>query len=356
MMDKLRVAVIGLGWAGRASLQGFLAQDDVEVLAVADSNETLLNRVATRFNIPNAYTDYEHIIVRDDIDAIATATPNFMHEPVVVSAMESGKHAMTEKPLAHTLESAERMVAAAEKYNRVLKMVTNQRNYEDVKTLKRFIDAGNVGRIYHAKAHWMRRQGIPGAGGWFSQKAMSGGGPMIDLGIHVLDFALYFMNEPTPVSVNAASYAEHGRVGRGYRDTVVDYSKHDVEDFVSAFIRFEGGATLTLDVSWTTYSSYGDDFGVALYGTEGGGEIDIRSYDRENSLKLFTDVGNIPTVAQPKLSAHSAGHEQVARDFVDRIHAGDWANDHGQAALQRSRIIDACYRSAAEKREIILNG
>jgi predicted dehydrogenase len=351
MPDVLRIGVVGLGWAGRTNLEAFQRQPDAEVVAISDANTEALQAAGDKYGITELYTDYTDLIERDDIDAIATATPNFLHPDVVIAAVESGKHALTEKPLAHTLEAAERMVAAATKHNRVLMMVHNQRYYGDVQTLKTYIDEGNVGRIYHAKAHWMRRAGIPGGGGWFSQKDKSGGGPLIDLGIHVLDMAMYLMGDPEPLSVTAASYAEHGRRGSGFRSTQIEDAKHDVEDFVTAFVRFEGGVTLTLDVSWTVYARYGDDFGVAVYGTTGGGEVDIRQYKRKDSLRLFTDAGGVPAVVTPKLP-DGAGHGQVARNFLDAIQSGDWANEHGQSALKRTRIVDAIYRSAAEGGEI----
>ena len=349
----LRVGIIGVGAAGRAHLRGFAAQPDAEIVAIADTSPALLNQRAAEYGVPDCYTDYHELLAREDIDAISTATPNFLHEPVVVAAVQAGKHALTEKPLAHTLEAAERMVAAAQEHNRVLQMVYNQRCQGDVTAMKQFIDEGGMGRIYHGKARWMRRQGIPGRGGWFSQRELSGGGPMIDLGIHVLDMALYLMGEPKPLSVSAAAYAEHGKLGRGYRQTAGQAAKHNVEDYLTGFIRLEGGATLTLDVSWETYSRFGDDFGVALYGTEGGGEIDIQRYDRSDSLRLYTDVAGLPATINPQLAV-GEGHTQVIREFIDRVRSGDWAEHHGQHALKRTRIVDACYRSATEGREIVL--
>jgi predicted dehydrogenase len=349
----LRVGVIGVGGAGRAHIRGFKALPDAEVVAIADTNPAVLATVGDEYAIADRYTDYIDLLDRNDIDAISTATPNFLHEPVVINALERGKHALTEKPLAHTLEAAERMVAAARQYGRVLHMVFNQRHYEDVATLKRFVDDGHVGQVYHAKAHWMRRQGIPGAGNWFSQQALSGGGPLIDLGVHVLDIALYLMGEPRALSVSAASYAEHGHRRQGFRQKPSPEAKHDVEDFLTAFIRLEGGATLTLDVSWTTFSSYGDDFGVALFGTDGGGEIDVRQYNRTDSLRMFNDVGGHPALIQPSLSG-GEGHRGAARQFRDAIASGNWEAHTGEQALQRSRIVAACYRSAIEGREISL--
>ncbi|MEM6280745.1 MAG: Gfo/Idh/MocA family oxidoreductase [Chloroflexota bacterium] len=353
MTDPIRVGVIGVGGAGGRHLRTFAEMDDVEVVAIADSNARQIETLCQQYGVAHGYTDYTDLLNRDDVDAISTATPNFLHEPIVVGAMERGKHALTEKPLANTLDAAERMVAASETYGRVLHMVYNHRYYNDVAIMKQFIDEGNMGRVYHARAYWMRRSGIPGAGNWFSNKAKSGGGPLIDLGVHVLDMALYLMGEPEVISVSAAAYAEHGRVGKGYRVPVADYSGHDVEDFLAGFIRFGNGTTITLDVSWSTYSSYGDDFGIAVYGTDGGGEIAIKEYNRVNSLRLFTDVAGRPATIEPQFS-EGPGHAQVARNFIDAIRSGNWQGHHGYDALKRSRIVDACYRSAVEGREIRL--
>jgi predicted dehydrogenase len=237
--------------------------------------------------------------------------------------------------LARSAAEAEPMVAAAEKYDRVLHTAFNHRERGDVKLLRRLIEQGNLGRIYHAKASWMRRRGVPGSGSWFTSKHMAGGGPLIDLGVHVLDIALHLLGEPEVLAVSAATYP------------------FEVEDLATAFVRLAGGITLLLEASWATHGSAGDDFGVTLFGTEGGAEMAVKNYATADTLRIFTDVAGAPAEVRPQVPA-GEGHRAVVRTFVETIASGDWSGHRGDAGLHRTRVVDACYRSAASGEEVRL--
>ncbi len=354
--QPLRVGVVGTGFAGGVAVKGFNALDGVEVVAIADPIPDRLAALQAEHNIPDTYADYADMVKRDDIDIISVATPNYLHAPVAIAAMQNGKHVLTEKPLSRTVAEAEAMVATAIQHDRVLRVVYSQRRHEDVETLKAYIDEGHLGRIYHAKASWMRRQGIPGMGGWFTTRELSGGGPLIDLGVHVLDMALTLMGEPEPVSVSGAVYAEHGYRGRGSRSVnnkTGGNGQYDVEDLATAFVRFAGGSTLHLEASWHVFGRQADDFGVVLYGTEGGAQIDIRRYNREGSLTIFTDVVGKPAEVQPVVKP-GGGHFAVIEEFVEIVRSGEWDAYRGQEGLTRQRILEACYESAADGREVVL--
>lgn len=354
MTEQYRVALVGTGGAGEVLLKIFWAHPDCALVALADTNEERLAQLSETYGIQDTYTDFREMIAASAPDIVATATPNFLHAQVAQAAFEAGAHVLTEKPLAHNLEQAEAMVTAATQANRILKMIDNQRRAHDVETLKAHIEAGGLGKIYHAKAYWLRRAGIPGRGNnWFTQQALSGGGPLIDLGVHVLDMALHLLDEPEVLTVSAAAYAEHGRVGRGFWHSQATDGAHDVEDFCTAFIRLADGATLTLDASWEVYSRHRDDFGVALYGTEGGAEISVERYERTDTLRLFSDVAGVPTIIHPRIEGQQ-GRATVVQELLAIIKAGDFAEHHGQSALVRSRVLDACYRSAREGHEITL--
>lgn len=352
----LRVGVIGMGWAGETHLKAYQQIPNVEVVAVADPREDRLLELQQTYALNGVYTLHEPLIARDDIDAVSVCTPNQFHAPVSIAALQSGKHVLCEKPLARNSIEAEAMAHAAIDHNRVLKTAFNHRERGDVKLLKQKIDAGELGRIYHAKATWMRRQGIPGMGGWFTSRELAGGGPLIDLGVHVLDMAMYLLGEPTVKTVSAATYAELGPRGRGGRRNdirPVAQGQYEVEDLATAFIRLEGGVTLLLEASWAVYGSAKDDFGVTLFGTEGGAEIHIENYGWENTLQVFKDVDGEPTTEMPALT-RGDGHLSVVKDFVAAIHAGNWSSHAGRAGLRRAQIIDACYLSAREGHEIAL--
>jgi predicted dehydrogenase len=195
-------------------------------------------------------------------------------------------------------------------------------------------------------------------GGWFTSREMAGGGPLIDLGVHVLDMALYLLGEPEIISVSAATYAELGPRGRGsFSDQthLVGQGGYEVEDLATAFVRLGTGATLLIEASWAVYGKSADDFGVTLYGTDGGALIDVKNYVTEDTLTIFTDTAGVPSEVRPRLPK-GGGHAAVIRNFVASIRGGDWATQNGSEGLRRAQIIEACYKSALEGREISLVG
>jgi predicted dehydrogenase len=355
-LQPLRVGVVGLGYAGRTHLESYLRVPDVRVIALADPDAERLHSLGKLHDIPHLYNDHQAILTRDDLDAISVCTPNHLHAPVAIAALERGLHVLCEKPLARSGPEAETIVQAAIQAERVLKVAFNHRARADVAALKHYIETGGLGRIYCAKAYWLRRSGIPGLGSWFTNKEMAGGGPLIDLGVHVLDMALYLLGEPQALAVSAAIYAELGPRGRGgsRADKMVVGTGYQVEDLATAFIRLADGATLTLETSWATYRKANDEFGVTLYGTEGGAEIRVVNYVREDTLRIYTDVAGLPTELAPQLPPGDGyGHSQVVREFVGTIRSGDWSAHVGRDGLARAWIIDACYASALQGREVL---
>ncbi len=356
--QSLRVGVVGLGWAGETHVQSYLQVPNVEVVALAGLEADRLASLGATYKVPHMYEDYRELVVRDDLDAISVCAPNYLHAPIAIAALKSGKHVLCEKPLARTGAEAEEIVQAAVEAQRVLQVAFNHRHRGDIQVLKHYIETGGLGRLYHIKASWMRRSGIPTVGSWFTSKQMAGGGPLIDLGVHVLDLALYLLDEPQVAGVSAAAYAELGPRGRGARRTgstkMVVGSVFEVEDLATAFMRLADGGTLLLEASWAVYGSAGNDFGVTLFGTEGGAEIKVKNYNWEDTLRIYTDVAGVPADVHPRL-APPEGHLAVVRNFVEAIRSGDWSAHVGREGLHRTRIIDACYTSAVEGREVVLD-
>ena len=351
--QTLRVGIVGSGWAGETHLKAYQQLADVEVVAVADAQAERLAQIKDTYAIPHTYTDYHDLIARDDLDIVSVATPNFLHAPVSVAALQSGKHVLCEKPLARTTAEGESMVKAALDNNRVLEVAFNHRRRGDVQGLKRYIDEGGLGRVYNAKAYWMRRSGIPGMGGWFTSREQAGGGPLIDLGVHVLDMALYLLGEPEVVAVSGMTYAELGPRGRGSRGDRVAAGNYEVEDLATAFIRLKDGVTLLLEASWAVYGRHGDDYGVVLHGTDGGADIDVVQYGWENTLTIYSDTAGTPSIVKPKVG-RGGGHAQVVAEFIDVVRSGDYEGHYGREGLRRAQIIEAIYRSAQEGRELAL--
>jgi len=350
----IRVGIVGLGFIANAHLRGYQACPNVEIVAGAEPSREQGAKMAKEYGIPDIYTDYQEMLQRTDIDAVSVCVPNWLHAPAGLAALRSGKHVLCEKPLALNSREAQEMVDAARDNGRVLQVAFNYRARGDAAALKQHIDDGGLGRIYYAKASWMRRSGIPGMGSWFTNKQMSGGGPLIDLGVHILDLSLWFMGEPLVETISASTYAEFGPRGRGgWIGSVKSGSgnSYGVEDLATAFIRLEGGQTLLLEASWATYSKAGDDFSIALYGTEGGAEIEVQNYGWEKTLRVFNDVGGIPADSVPRVP-RGEGHTSIVREFVRRIETGEDQLRGGLEGLKRSKIIDACYASAAAGHEL----
>lgn len=355
--QRVRVGVIGCG-AGVFHLEGYADEPRAEVVALAGLDTDRCQELAKRFDIPHVYRDYSELLANPDIDAVSIAVPNHLHMPIAVAALEAGKHVLVEKPLARNAEEGTRMVAVARRTERVLAISFQRRSRHDVVLVKNEVEKGNLGRIYHARAFWMRRSGIPGLGSWFTNKEQAGGGPLIDLGVHVLDMALWMMGNPRVDSVSAAAYAELGPRGTGQwqggRFSIAQDATYEVEDFATALLRLEGGATLQLDASWAAYTGHTDEFGVYLLGSHGGAEIHVKDYAQTGTLKLFGEIDGVPTVTEPRLIPQK-GHGTTIKQFVDSILTGAPAQPSGEEGLQRVRLIEAIYRSAAEGRELAVD-
>jgi predicted dehydrogenase len=328
----------------------------VEAVALAGLEEERLRELGGLYGVSNLYRSWEDLVARDDLDVVSIGAPNHLHAPIAIAALKGGRHVLCEKPLARTGTEAEGIVRAAREAGRAVHIAFTQRERGDVQALKRHVEEGNLGRIYHAKATWMRRNGIPGMGGWFTSKEMAGGGPLIDLGVHMVDMALFLMGDPGVESVSCATYAELGPQGRGGwtgKGLMTGDNPYEVEDLATAFIRLSGGATLNLETGWAAYRESSDDFGVTLYGTDGGAEMKVKNYGTRDTVRIYTDVAGVPAVVMPEIEPRE-GHFAVVRRFVETIRGGNWEGQHGEDGLDRARIIDACYASALQNREVSL--
>jgi predicted dehydrogenase len=251
------------------------------------------------------------------------------------------------------------MVDAAKRNGKILAVSFQRRTRHDVEIVRDQIASGALGRVYYAKAYWMRRSGIPGLGSWFTSKEAAGGGPLIDLGVHVLDMALYMLGNPVVTTVSAATYAEIGTRGRGNwvgRRTsqgAGDPVNYEVEDLATAFLRFEDGGTLLLEASWASFTEMDDDFGVQFFGSHGGARIHSKKYADVDTLDLFSEIGDTTTDSHPRLVSRP-GHEEIIRGFVTGILDGTPVSPDGEEGLDRVRLIEAIYTSAELGREVTI--
>jgi predicted dehydrogenase len=202
-VQDLRVGVVGIGWAGQQHLKAYDSLDGVRIVSLAGMEQELRDSLQAEYSIPNAFADWKDMLDHAGLDAISVAVPTFLHAPIAVAALERGIHVLSEKPIARNAAEGRAMVDAARKAGRVLDVAFNHRRRGDIQALKGVIDDGGLGRPYYAKASWLRRSGIPTLGSWFTNPELAGGGPLADIGVHALDYALHLLGEPGTRSAGA---------------------------------------------------------------------------------------------------------------------------------------------------------
>jgi predicted dehydrogenase len=357
---RLRAGVIGLGWAGQQHMTAYADAADVDLVALAGLETDALQNFAAAYSIleEHRYSDWQDLIDHEQLDLLSIAVPTTLHAPIAVAALDAGMHVLSEKPMAENGEPARLMVEAAERNDRVLDVSFNHRRRGHVQVLKKIIDAGLLGPIYYAKTGWLRREGIPGLGSWFTLRASSGGGPLMDLGVHMLDIALYLLDEPSVRTVTAATYAEFGPRGKGsssyMRKTGVQPGAFDVEDLSTAFLRLQDGGTLLLESSWAQWIPK-DQCYVTLYGSDGGATIEWGAPDDPNrNLTVWTEKAGVPATLHPNIPPDGL-HTECVVDFIAKVRSGDYTNHRGKQALARAVVIDACYASAEKGTEVTID-
>jgi predicted dehydrogenase len=354
----LRVGVIGVGWAGQQHLAAYHAREDAQIVALAGLEEPVRSKLAAKYAIEHDVASWEELIALGDLDAVSVAVPTFLHAPITIAALERGIHVLCEKPIARNAAEADAMVQAARAAGRVLDVAFNHRQRGDIQKLKSVIDEGALGRPYYAKAWWLRRTGIPTIGSWFTRADLAGGGPLVDIGVHVLDYSLFLLGNPEVRAVSASTYDLLASRGFGSspdskKTGATDAKTFDVEDLASVFIRLADGGTLLVEASWAAHRRDGDEFGITLYGTDGGAELIVDDYAPRGDLQLFGDDGGAAVSTKVPVKPGRA-HKAVVEQFVDKVRAGDFGRHDGSGAAALARVVDACYLSAAEQREIRL--
>jgi predicted dehydrogenase len=349
---KVNIGIIGAGNIANEHIKGFLQfPEQCEITAITDTKLSLAQERAKQYGIKHAISTTEELIARDYVDAIVICVPNQFHAPLAIQAMEAGKHIVMEKPMGINGEAARQILKASEAYDRIV-MIGHQRRWESIALqIKEQIDRGELGRIYSAKTGLFRRKGIPGWGTWFTRSELSGGGPLIDIGVHMLDLALYLMGNPKPVSVYGATYAEFGPRRKGIGDWGIPNWNgiYDVEDFATALIRMEDGSTLSLEVSWAVHMDTDNTPFIHLMGTEGGA-----SY-RQDYGKLLTEKFDQPSELLLRVPEDDEGERiRFCRHFLECIAEGKQPLTSARTGWINNVIMDAIYESSRSGNEVKL--
>ena len=325
-----------------------------EVVAVCDMNHAAADAAAKEYGVAQTFTDVAEMLALPSLDAVSIITPNRFHKPLAVQALEAGKHIFCEKPPALNAAEVGEMKAAAEAAGKTLMFNFNNRARPESYALRDYLQAGDVGRINSAQAKWIRRTGIPGFGGWFTNKELSGGGPLIDL-LHMVDLALYYMDYPDPTHVLAQTFddfiQDKGFKGPWGIPDVAD-GVTDVESAAHAFVRFTTGQVLSFQVSWAEMNKR-EEVSVTFQGTKAGGMIrrlfevdgldetaidDCELYVQENGRSVNRSI-----ITEPN---EDMGRIRSAQNFILAVEGKEAPLNTPEQALALMKIIDATYESA----------
>jgi predicted dehydrogenase len=342
----INLGVIGTGWPGQQHARVMAALPEARLYACADLDDARRATFEETYAPAKSFSDYHDLLQDPKLDAAIVCLPNFLHFPASLAALEAGKHVFCEKP--PTLNAAEMKVLHEEATKRGLVYYFGRqfRFTPGMRAAKELIAAGRLGNIYHAHATWVRSRGIPqGIGGWFTEKKRSGGGALIDIGVHALDSAWYLMGTPKPISVSAQVY-------RNFEHLVQD-PVFDVEDAAFAFIRFDNGAVVHLETSWA--GNLPDDipmgqyFGRELnnstvYGTKG--------TIRLKPLSFFEDQNGALETVPIELPDEIDSFELQLRNLLDAIAGRSAPVNSAEQAVQLMEMLDAIYASSTLGREV----
>ncbi|WP_139997642.1 Gfo/Idh/MocA family protein [Paenibacillus paridis] len=351
--NKIRIGIIGAGNIGNVHANEFTKLgDECQVTAITDLVISRAEEKAKQYGIEHVIASNEELIARPDIDAVIIGVPNQFHAPLAIQALAAGKHVLLEKPMGINSDAARQILKASKASDRVV-MVAHQMRWESVAMqIKEQIDRGELGNIYTAKAGWFRRKGIPGWGTWFTQTEQSGGGPLIDIGVHMLDLALYLMGNPKPVSVYGATYAEFGpkRKGIGTWGTPDWNGTYDVEDLATALIKMEDGSTLSLEVSWAVHMDTDNSEFIHLMGSEGGASF------RGAKGKLLTEKFDRPIETELHKAQNEEGERaRLSRHFLSCIREGKQPITSALTGFTNNLVLDAIYESSRTGSEVKLD-
>ncbi len=335
---RLRVGVIGLG-IGRSHIEGWRQHPQVDVVAIADPDAARLKQVGDEYGIAGRHASAEALLGAGGIDVVSICTPNKFHHPLTLAAFEAGCHVLCEKPMAMNAGEAREMQAAAERAGRRLMINFSYRFSAASRALKAQVDAGVLGEVYFGRTVWHRRRGMPGFGGWFGTKALAGGGPLIDLGVHRLDLALWLMGYPKPTWVLGST---HDPIARELAAT--SGKTFDVEDLAGALIRFDNGATLIVEASWAANIQEAELMETRLLGTRAGllQKNVNEGYTFDAHIFMEKDGAQLDLhLHPPAVAAKSAMH-----DYAEAILTGAPHPAGGDQGLIVMELLDAIYESA----------
>ena len=350
-MAKIKIGIIGVGGISECHIAGYRSSPDAELYAFCDINEGRLKAKGAHHGVTRLYTSAEEMMeALPELDAVSVCVWNCNHYECTMAALRAGKHVLCEKPLAMNEAQAVEMCEFAKSQGKLLMVGFVRRFMAETEELKRLTDEGYFGDMYYTKATYLRLNGNPG--GWFCDKKRSGGGPVIDLGVHVIDEARYLMGNPQPVSVYATVQK---RLDRSVHCGGVEYvasdsgAINDVEDFAQATIRFDNGGVMMLETSYAL-NSPDPVCRIELYGTKAGCITDPLRILEDNGKELRT----IDKYKELPANTFDGMFEKEIAHFVQCVATGCECRNPADDGVVVMRILDAIYESGRTGHEVVL--
>lgn len=339
------VGIVGAGGIGQYHIEGWKKMSDVFVYGVAETSKETLEKVRSKYNIPFATTDYKKLISIEEVDIIDICTPNAFHYPVTISALKHRKHVICEKPLATSSKHVEKMIQAAKENKRKLMAAQNQRFTPAGEKAKEIIDKGLLGEIYFAQCYAVRRRELPPRE-TFIRKDLSGGGPMFDIGVHILDIVYWFMGCPEVHSVKGVTFnklAKNCDITGSWGEW--DREKFDVEDFAAGFVLFKDGRALQVTCSFL--SNLPSNWSSNLYGTKAGMIWP--------EMKMFSEIYGLhsDSVLTPIVPDNEPSHHKELKHFFECVKNDRELLVKPEESLEVIKMLEAMYISAEKKKEVL---
>jgi len=359
MSKKLKVGIVGCGAIATAKYHKALTNiPEAELVAFCDIIPEKAEKLRNLFKAADAtiYTDYKELLKDDSIDVVHVCTPNRSHSPISVAALKAGKHVMCEKPMAINYKEARLMYDTAVETGKLLTIGYQYRHLPEPAFLKKMCENGELGEIYFAKAHALRRRGVP-TWGVFLKEEEQGGGPLVDIGTHALDMTLWMMDNYKPKTVMGTVYkklSDHPDCGNIFGPW--DTGEYTVEDSAFGFIIMENGATIILESSWALNTRDVGEAKCTLCGTKAGADMKdglcIVSDKHGKFIDIEPDFSDSGVAYVPGGKVDSA-EEKESRCFYDAILYGAELRTKPEQALVVTQILDAIYESGRTGKPVV---
>lgn len=325
----IKLAFTGTGYIAKIHAAAAQKIPDVELRAVVNHQPQSTDDFAKSFGIQYQYATVEEMLAECDIDALSINTPNYLHAPQTIAALEKGVHVMVEKPMAMNAQEAERMLKSSEVSGALLMVAHCWRFNDEVRWLHEQVQAGKIGEVIRTKGYGVHLNWGPE--GWFTQSKFAGGGAMADMGIHALDTARFLLGDPLPASVFA-------RIG-------TYYNKFDVDDTGVVLVTWDNGANSYLESGWWQVHRDGSEASTQLYGTKGFGQVfptylDITAENRSEMNRID------PGFKEESDDDWLIMYDNQMKYFINCIQQNQKPSPGGEEGWINMQVVDAAYRSA----------